>query len=131
MHRINLSTAWRPPAEPGGAWVRRFGRPAGLEAGDRVWLVAAGVGMASLECNGVGLPARGGAAAERRHDITPLLSQRNELVLVPAPGASPSGDGRLGGPLAAGDHRPLEPRLGRLHLEIVPAGAGADAAGTA
>lgn len=119
IHRINLSSAWRPPAETGGAWVRRFGRPAGLEAGDRIWLVARGAGPVGLECNGVVLPAAAEAAAERRHDITPLLRQRNELVLVPAPGGSSAGAARLAGPLAAGDHRPLEPGLGSLHLEIV------------
>jgi len=127
MHRINLSTAWRPPADAGGAWVRRFGWPAGLAAGDRVWLVAVGVGTAALECNGVGLPAGRADAVEWRHDITPLLARRNELVLVPAAATWPAGDGRPTGPLAAGDHRPLDPGLGRFHLEIVPAGAAGPA----
>jgi hypothetical protein len=125
IHRINLSTAWQPPAAGGAAWVRRFGRPDGLEPSTRVWLVHDGGQGTELILNGAPLPAGD------RHDVTTILGKRNELLLVPA-SERPAG-GTVG---AGGDHsatnrtavagqsahgrRPLDPYLGRLHLEIMP-----------
>ncbi|MFM8703095.1 MAG: hypothetical protein ACKOHG_04380, partial [Planctomycetia bacterium] len=43
-HSIHLGAAWEPPMPSAGGgteWKRRFGRPAGLEPGDRVLLVVA------------------------------------------------------------------------------------------
>jgi len=128
VHRINLSTAWQPPATGGAAWVRRFGRPDGLEPADRVWLVHDGGQGAELILNGAPLPAGG------RHDVTTILGNRNELLVVPAvvPAVVRPAGGTVGvgGSLSATDwaavigqpahgRRPLDPRLGRLHLEIV------------
>ena len=104
-HSIHLGNAWEPPAGAGmatpvdgaghgiasgiasGAWIRRFGRPAGLEPVDRVLLVceqpAAGEFRAELAFNGTPLPAIGPALPRWQHDITPLLRDRNELFLRP------------------------------------------------
>ena len=104
-HSIHLGTAWEPPAGAGppapadgaadgagngaadGVWIRRFGRPAGLEPVDRVLLVceqpAAGAFRAELTLNGMPLPALGPAMPRWQHDITPLLRDHNELFLVP------------------------------------------------
>lgn len=100
-HSIHLGNAWEPPAGAGppapadgaadgagnGVWIRRFGRPAGLEPVDRVLLVceqpAAGAFRAELTLNGMPLPALGPAMPRWQHDITPLLRDHNELFLVP------------------------------------------------
>jgi hypothetical protein len=115
-HAINLTNAWETEsggAAAGTAWVRRFGRPTALAAGDAVWLVIDGPAACTLTLNGVRLPeCRAGAAW--RAEITPLLQDRNLLVLVPQ-GSGPAGaavPGRL----------PLPVPLGRVWLEIVPAG---------
>jgi hypothetical protein len=111
VHRINLSTAWRPPAAGSATWVRRFGRPAGLEPSKRVWLVFDGDAAARLILNGNLLPAGD------RHDVTTALAKRNELQLEPQALTPVAKDGAAGQP--AHGRRPLDPRLGRLHLEIV------------
>jgi len=113
VHRINLATAWQPPAAGSTAWVRRFGRPDGLEPSTRVWLVLEGGPAAKLTLNGEALPAGD------RHDVTGALAIRNELLLepplpLPAAEAAADPDGQ-----PAHGRRPLDPRLGRLHLEIV------------
>ncbi len=113
VHRINLATAWLPPEAGSTAWLRRFGRPDGLEPPTRVWLVHEGGPAARLTLNGAALPAGD------RHDVTKALATRNELVLeplIPLPAAEAAAD--LAGQPAHG-RRPLDPRLGRLYLEIV------------
>jgi len=128
VHRINLSTAWQPPAAGSTAWMRRFGRPDGLEPASRVWLVHERGSGVRLILNGKPLPAG------RRHDVTTALAKRNELLLLPLPpipAAQQAVAGRVGTAGSAEDgtdeggrpapgRRPLDPRLGRLHLEIVP-----------
>ncbi len=114
-HAINLGNAWE--AEPGddghaAAWVRRFGRPTGLEPGDTVWLVIEEPVACTLVLNGARLPD-GLPGAAYRVEITPRLRDRNLLVLVPpAGGAAAAGAGRV----------PLPDSLGRMRLELVPAG---------
>lgn len=114
-HAINLTHAWE--AEPGGpaggtTWVRRFGRPTGLAAGDVVRLVIDGAAACTLALNGVPLPA-GRPGPAWWFEITPLLRDRNLLVLVPQEhdAADAAVPGRL----------PLPAALGRVWLEIVPA----------
>jgi len=80
MHTIDLTNAWEPPAAGSRAWVRRFGRPSGVEPGGRVWLVMDVPPPAGASLNGVALPALP-EAAPWRFDVTPRLGQRNELVL--------------------------------------------------
>jgi len=113
VHRINLSTAWQPPAAGSAAWVRRFGRPAGLEPSTRVWLVHIGGPAARLTLNGKALPAG------NRHDVTPALAKRNELLLEPQTLTPVAEDGTDATGQPADGRRPLDPQLGRLHLEIV------------
>ena len=114
-HRINLSTAWEPPPEGSRAWARRFGRPSGVEAGGRVYLVVEGGIRVTLVLNGVCLSAESG-----RHDVTDLLEPRNELLLVPSsekPALStPAGD--AASPALAHGRCNLDPQHGRVHLEI-------------
>lgn len=117
-HAINLAGAWE--SEPGGdaggiMWVRRFGRPTNLAAGDAVWLVIDGVAACTLTLNGAPLP-EGRPGETWRCAITPLLHDRNLLLLVPQVCEA--------GEVAAAGRVPLPAALGRVWLEIVPAGCG-------
>jgi hypothetical protein len=117
-HPIHLGNAWEAEpgkAEHGPAWVRRFGRPTGLGAADAVWLVIDAPAAAALTLNGVALPASAAGAAYRAN-VTPLLCDRNLLVLVPRLADEP-----VSLPAARG---PLPAALGRVRLEIVPGLAG-------
>jgi hypothetical protein len=107
-HVIRLHAAWDPPAAAGEPWRRSFGRPGGLTAGDRVWLVLDRPCAGTLELNGERLPA---VAAGRRWeaDVTLLLRDRNELVATFA-GTAAALTGR----------QPLPEACGRPALEIVP-----------
>ncbi|NBX55302.1 MAG: hypothetical protein EBT70_09620 [Betaproteobacteria bacterium] len=92
-HVIRLGAAWEPPTAAGGggsAWVRRFGRPSGLQAGDRVLLVweraAVMHDVPAGTLNGTPLPGNAAGASRWEHDVTALLRDRNELRLeVPRP----------------------------------------------
>lgn len=122
-HVINLSTAWQPPdpAATPAAWTRRFGMPAGLEPGDRVWLVVDAAADCDLRFGGEPLPAAV-ARTRWRHEITAVLRTRNELVLTAAtPAAGP--------PTAAAHGRcDLPTAIGRVWLELEPAAGGPAAA---
>jgi hypothetical protein len=119
-HVINLSTAWEPPDPAAGreAWTRRFGMPAGIEPGDRVWLVIEAATGCDFALGGEPLP-RVAAAETRRHDITGKLGQRNELLLVPVAAALPGPAGR-----PAHGRLPLPTAIGRVRLEIEPVASG-------
>lgn len=89
-HTIRLGGGWRVPSDQGTAWVRGFGRPAGLGPTDRVLLVwewPAGAAPAPRTLNGAPL------ASAREVDVTGLLRDRNELVLTAAAPAA-GADGR-------------------------------------
>ncbi len=85
-HEIHLGAAWEPPA-PAAAdgrrvWTRRFGRPAGLEPGDRVLFVVTGPAVAAeIAVNAVRLPPLLAGTHRWAEDITPLLRDRNELAV--------------------------------------------------
>lgn len=81
MHTIDLTNAWEPPAAGSRAWVRRFGRPSGIESADRVWLVMDMPPPADATLNGVALPALPESPQPWRIDVTARLESRNELVL--------------------------------------------------
>ncbi|MFM8413092.1 MAG: hypothetical protein ACKOCX_00030 [Planctomycetota bacterium] len=123
IHVINLSTAWQPPDPAAGRaeWIRRFGMPAGIEPGDRVWLVVEPATDCELRLGGERLPA---AVAGRRwrHDLTAVLRERNELALA-APVAGPP-------PVVTAAHgrSDLPATIGRAWLEIEPAAGGPAAA---
>jgi hypothetical protein len=115
-HSIHLGNAWEfEPGDAGHAaeWVRRFGRPAGLGDTDAVWLVIDVPADAAVTLNGAALPATAAAAAYRVN-VTPILRERNLLVLVPRIAVATAAPHPARGPLPAA--------LGRVSLEIVPRG---------
>jgi len=127
-HSIHLGAAWEPPEAVQGdgrvRWTRRFGRPGGLEPGDRVLLVVAASAVAAeVLVNAVSLPPLTAAAGRWAQDITALLRDRNELLLtVVLTGADPAGGDRAGEPQGRGT---LPPVIGRVTREIVAAGHSA------
>jgi hypothetical protein len=82
MHMIDLTNAWEPPTAGSRAWVRRFGRPSGIEPGDRIWLVMDVPPPADATLNGAALPGTPETAVPWRVDVTARLAPRNELVLL-------------------------------------------------
>jgi hypothetical protein len=115
-HAIHLGNAWQAPAAGSGTgWRRHFGRPTGLEHRDRVLLVydrpATDVPWRRLELNGVALVPMDGQAARWACDVTAMLRDRNEILLVPEadPGAPPGPQPRA----------PLPAAWGRISLEVV------------
>jgi len=134
-HSIHLGTAWELPA-PAAAdgrvlWMRRFGRPGGLEPGDRVLLVFTQPAVAAeVVVNAVGLPPLSVNTGRWSEDITPLLRDRNELLVTAA--ASMDGGMGVSGTAPGQQTRGLLPSVfGRVALEIVSAnhatGGSADA----
>lgn len=125
LHAIRLQSAWEPPTQGSAAWTRRFGRPAGVEPGQTVWLVIAGSRIASsVDLNGAGLPTPAGAL-RWAHDITPLLRDRNVLEIrsqVPFEQNGGVGDG---------GRQPLPAAFGVIGLEIVAGREGPGAVSTA
>lgn len=159
-HAIRLGSAWDPPTKalagvssagvssagvalPGVAllavgervrWARRFGRPGGIQPGDRVLLVVTESATgAEITLNGVCLPPLLlpcnlpppnrpppkrpppplAVAARWSHDITDLLRDRNDIVVVVP--ATVGGD-----PVCDTQGRsPLPPAIGSIALEIV------------
>lgn len=119
-HSIHLGNAWEfEPGDAGhaSAWVRRFGRPTGLGPADAVWLVIDAPADAAVTLNGAALPATAAGAAYRVN-VTPLLRERNLLVLVPRLSVETAAPRPARGP--------LPDALGRVRLEIVPAVGGVD-----
>lgn len=114
-HAINLSSAWEPPSGTSRAWVRRFGRPSGESAAERIWLVAEGGDRAALVLNGLCL-----SGSDGRHDVTALLESRNELLLIPGASDQAESVARAGEPSLARAHGrcDLDSRYGRIRLEI-------------
>ncbi|MFM1904892.1 MAG: hypothetical protein RLZZ440_2792 [Planctomycetota bacterium] len=115
-HAINLSTAWCPPAAAAEAWVRRFGRPDGVEQGDVIWLVVESAGGCRLALNAASLPTvpPGGVL---RHAVTGLLGPRNELQLSPLEGRAALPVGESACPNSHG-RSPLPDAMARVRLEI-------------
>ncbi len=83
-HRIRLRHPWQSErTESGTRWRRRFNRPTGLSARQRVWIVVEGVaapGAAAL--NGRALGRLGEAGVPPRFDVTDLLLLHNEIELT-------------------------------------------------
>lgn len=123
-HAINLSAAWLPPDASRGrdVWRRRFGRPAGLEETDRLWLLIESAVDCGVHLGDERLPD---VIAGRRWrcEVTGRLRLRNELALVPRPAtvgvAVDAARGRVSLPVG----------LGRVILEIESAGFATDGRG--
>lgn len=107
-HRIGLQAAWHVEAGA-GAWIRSFGRPTGIDPGDRVWLVIERPAACVARLNGRPLPTIAAGVAAWRHDVTADLQRRNELRLD-VPGAASASLCRV----------PLPESLGTVALEIEP-----------
>ena len=115
-HAIHLGTAWEPPTVALPAWVRWFGRPAGVEPGDRLLLVCEAAILAdawpAATLNDLPLVWRESGPGSFESDVTTLLRPRNTLVV---PGAfSNVADGDPAERRAA-----LPEAWGRLSLVIV------------
>ena len=84
-HAIHLGTAWEPPTAEAMRWLRCFGRPTGIEPGDRVVLVCQGAARsaawqdATLNDGRLGWHAAADGGLEC--DVTDLLAERNLLVV--------------------------------------------------
>lgn len=119
-HAIHLGNAWEPAAAD-GRWLRRFGMPSGTVAGDRVVLVlerdVAGVPWRRLLLNDVEVTLTGAGVEAGRHecDVTTLLRDRNELVVVPDAAIAGVPDGPPG-------RRRFPEAWGRVSVEIVTSG---------
>ncbi|MEX0669153.1 MAG: hypothetical protein WD060_01685 [Pirellulales bacterium] len=114
-HAIQLGNAWEPLAAD-GRWLRRFGCPTGIGPGDTVVLVvareASGVPWRRLLLNDVELSFVAAAGGRHECEITTLLRDRNELLVVPEAAAPAAGDPPRG--------RPRFPaKWGRISIEIV------------
>lgn len=112
LHTINLSAAWCPPKTAAEPWVRRFGRPTGVEPGDTVWLVVEAAGGCRAVLNGEQLPAVA-AGEPLRRDVTERLHPRNELSLA---GEGPAW--RVPDEAESPGRCPLPPAAARVRLEV-------------
>lgn len=87
-HAIHLGAAWEPVTADGRR-RRHFGRPGGIEPGDRLVLVRTGVpaGAPSLRMalNGIDLVVREVAEGRLEADVTTAIRDRNELVVTVDP----------------------------------------------
>ncbi len=121
IHRIRLRGPWQRQAAPAGAatpFTRRFGRPTGLDGGQRVYLVIDVLTAATCVWLNSQLLAEVPAGTTTwRYDITDRLTASNllELHLASEPAASPLV------PLPRAGERAedwSEGRIGEVRLEI-------------
>lgn len=82
-HRIRLRAPWQcRRAGQQQVWTRRFGRPTGLDSGDRLTLVVDGLAAeVEVALNGIPLIGAKCLAGRREFDLAGLLLARNELTL--------------------------------------------------
>lgn len=111
-HRIRLQAAWSVTAG-GRVWTRSFGRPTGIGAADRIWLVFERPPAGRALLNGAELAPLDGRAAVWRHDVTGTLQDRNELRLEVETQWPETADA---------DRLPLPDALGAVSVEIEPDG---------
>ena len=96
-HTIRLRDPWQCQRSSETAlYRRRFGRPTGLEQGERVYLVierAGGMGRVTL--NGVPLDFGASDGSGLQQDVTALLNERNELTIAVVPSHGVLGEVRV------------------------------------
>jgi beta-galactosidase/beta-glucuronidase len=107
IHRIRLRHPWHREPEAGTiVWRRRFNRPTGLGARERVFVVVEGdVGRGEVVLNGQPLGTLSGQRSPQPFEVTDRLLAGNELLL------------RLEWPSAA-DQTPSAAPPGEVRLEI-------------
>lgn len=115
-HAIHLGTAWEPPSEANGSWIRRFGRPSGVGPDDRLLLRCEGpaslVAWHGAILNDLPVDWRSVADGVLEVDVTGRIADRN-VLMVPAGVAGASGDGRMPARVS------LPAAWGRLVLMVV------------
>jgi hypothetical protein len=119
-HAIHLGTAWEPPTAATRAWVRRFGRPSGVEKADRLVLVCEAADSPGVWRNATlndhALAWRHAGPGAMECDVTGMIADRNLLVVAEvAPDVAP---GVTSGPNSE-TRVPLPPAWGRLSLVVV------------
>lgn len=119
-HAIHLGTAWEPPTAAMRAWVRRFGRPSGVEKADRLVLVCAAAESPSVwqgaTLNDQSLTWRDSGPGTMECDVTGMIADRNLLVVAEV--APEVARGAASGPTSE-TRMPLPPAWGRLSLVVV------------
>jgi hypothetical protein len=114
-HAIHLGAAWEPPPAPGNPWMRRFGRPSGVGASDRLVLVCEGVADAvwqTATLNDRPLAWHEAGPGILECDVTAMLTDRNLLAVTEATTLAPAGRA----PVA---RAALPSAWGRLSLVVV------------
>lgn len=127
VHAIHLGNAWdrdaAPERTPPFAWRRRFGRPAGLGPGDRVFLVVERSAVsAAATLNGHALAPIAAATPRWTSDVTALLLDRNDLVVAAAAPAAALAGGAIAAHGGPHGREPLPAAFGAVGLAIVPRG---------
>ena len=95
-HAIHLGAAWEPPAADGKPWIRRFGRPSGVGASDRLVLVCEGVADAvwqTATLNDRPLAWHEAGPGILECDVTAMLADRNLLMVTATSPEAPTGRG--------------------------------------
>ncbi len=114
-HAIQLGNAWEPRTADAGRWLRRFGRPSGIGPGDTVVIVVERETPDvpwRLVLNDAELSFAVAAGGRLEYDITALLRDRNELLVVSDAAAPTAVDVPRG--------RPRFPEeWGRIFIEII------------
>lgn len=87
LHRIRLRKPWGSEAIAGAiCWRRRFGRPTGLGAADRLWIVVENLPQAgSIALNGVLLGPLVARAACGRFEVTGRLDAQRVAIAAARP----------------------------------------------
>lgn len=91
-HAIHLGAVWEPPTDGAAVWVRRFGRPGGVESGDRLLLVCEAVvtpeAWREATLNGHAIVWHAVDSVTLDCDVTPMIADRNVLSVPIAAGDS-------------------------------------------
>ncbi len=119
-HAIHLGAAWEPPTVAMPAWVRRFGRPTGVEKADRLVLVCEAAESPGVWRNATlndhALAWRDAGPGAMECDVTGVIADRNLLVVAKV--APEVARGVASGPNSE-TRMPLPPAWGRLSLVVV------------